>query len=749
MAPITLASGEKERFSHRANVLKSNATVRLTNVRVIVERDGAKSFSVKLRTITGVQSSGTDCSMKITFTVTLKKGNSSTKALKILFTSPSAATDREHWLRALQPYIPPPPPPPPPHLSEKTLRLRASLLARDPEIKKAHTEMVVSNLISEEDFWRTRQRDLIRQDMNQQQQADSGDAKVEDATRGVVTANRMYHIFQKYPSVKKAYHNNVPHVISEHDFWSRFFQYEAQMQRTREVRERVEKQQRSTVAAGAVAVAAAGAGVGAGAGASADASTGATAMSSSSSSHTMRVSRDSITTSSMSVDGAIDLTTTSTGAATAHQTADASPVRTPATAFDRMQLKLFSDVDFDDTDAEAMRKRNALRGKVQDLVNVDPQVDLTSADSAVEDVTQTEEKLTTDPDLQRKSMIKERLLQGYNDYGMNVVAALSRPSDTSSTSITHAVLRSEDGSIMSSSQTASRQQQAISRSMELLDLQDVREPEIVALDIHDRTGYFSAFSGQVRNKRNAILDSDDDGDGDDDDDVDDMEDQNDSKRMLDLRVLGDTTVETLSKADEAIVWIKAQLLNEWHAQDKKGACRIDHSKVVDSTAASKVLVAISQQSKGLARATEAQQHAMVSQNRPAQHRIFSMHGKNDLIMSDEFKQLMLTLYRCAKELLRHWWSCFPPKPHQKTKSDRLSRAIDTLYSKVQRIRRDLNRSDNAAYAKVLKCIITPLEQVFRCAEQANASRKRKADAALGHISSTDATPSAAKRSHIA
>ncbi|KAJ3101341.1 RNA polymerase II transcription factor B subunit 1 [Phlyctochytrium planicorne] len=116
-------------------------------------------------------------------------------------------------------------------MSQADIQVRQTLLTKNKELGKLHKDLVLSGLLSEEEFWQNRQSLLITQAfaLSQKKGTSSGSlADVKPSADGsdlkyTLTPDIKHSIFIQYPSVQKAFAENVPTMISEKDFWQKFF----------------------------------------------------------------------------------------------------------------------------------------------------------------------------------------------------------------------------------------------------------------------------------------------------------------------------------------------------------------------------------------------------------------------------------------------------------------------------------------------------------------------------------------------
>ncbi|KAJ1730693.1 RNA polymerase II transcription factor B subunit 1 [Coemansia sp. Benny D160-2] len=114
--------------------------------------------------------------------------------------------------------------------SAEEIKLREEVLAKNIELSKVHKSLVVSGLISEDEFWSTRKHILETQAIQSQLRKGETSAWL-DLTpstqesgnfKYTITPNIARRIFKEFPQVKRAYVDNVPHKVSEKVFWKRF-----------------------------------------------------------------------------------------------------------------------------------------------------------------------------------------------------------------------------------------------------------------------------------------------------------------------------------------------------------------------------------------------------------------------------------------------------------------------------------------------------------------------------------------------
>ncbi|KAJ1963348.1 RNA polymerase II transcription factor B subunit 1, partial [Dipsacomyces acuminosporus] len=114
--------------------------------------------------------------------------------------------------------------------SADEVKLRQDVLSKNAELAKLHQSLVLSGLISEDEFWSTRKHILethaIQLQLRKGESSTWLDLAPDTQDGGnfkyTITPNIARRIFKEYPQVRKAYMDNVPHKIGEKQFWKRF-----------------------------------------------------------------------------------------------------------------------------------------------------------------------------------------------------------------------------------------------------------------------------------------------------------------------------------------------------------------------------------------------------------------------------------------------------------------------------------------------------------------------------------------------
>ncbi|KAJ2618100.1 RNA polymerase II transcription factor B subunit 1 [Coemansia sp. RSA 1365] len=114
--------------------------------------------------------------------------------------------------------------------SAEEVKLRQEVLSKNADLTRVHKSLVISGLVSEDEFWSTRKHILETYAIQSQLRKGESSTWLDLTPTTHETGNFKYtitpsvarRIFKEYPQVKRAYVDNVPHKLTEKLFWKRF-----------------------------------------------------------------------------------------------------------------------------------------------------------------------------------------------------------------------------------------------------------------------------------------------------------------------------------------------------------------------------------------------------------------------------------------------------------------------------------------------------------------------------------------------
>ncbi|KAJ3277074.1 ERMES complex Ca(2+)-binding regulatory GTPase gem1 [Terramyces sp. JEL0728] len=117
-------------------------------------------------------------------------------------------------------------------LDKVQIESRKTILKSDNNFEFLHKELVISGILSEQEFWQNKQGLLAQKEHQISQKKGTtsillADVKPVDADgsdlKVVVDADIIHSIFTEYPGIEKAYKENVPDKMKEDEFWKEYF----------------------------------------------------------------------------------------------------------------------------------------------------------------------------------------------------------------------------------------------------------------------------------------------------------------------------------------------------------------------------------------------------------------------------------------------------------------------------------------------------------------------------------------------
>lgn len=119
-------------------------------------------------------------------------------------------------------------------MANKDLEEKNRIFKEKPELYQLYKDLVVSQIITSEEFWESQKLKMKKQCSNTEEQevgiASGFLAELKPDMHGCnelrfnLTADNINAIFKMYPGVKKRYVQTVPSEVTEKEFWSEFFQ---------------------------------------------------------------------------------------------------------------------------------------------------------------------------------------------------------------------------------------------------------------------------------------------------------------------------------------------------------------------------------------------------------------------------------------------------------------------------------------------------------------------------------------------
>lgn len=112
----------------------------------------------------------------------------------------------------------------------KDLEEKNKIFQEKPELYQLYKELVVSNIITAQEFWENQKVNIKAEAVKQEVGIASGvlaemkpDMHGCNELRFNLTADTIEAIFKMYPAVKQKFVSQVPHEVTEKEFWTEFF----------------------------------------------------------------------------------------------------------------------------------------------------------------------------------------------------------------------------------------------------------------------------------------------------------------------------------------------------------------------------------------------------------------------------------------------------------------------------------------------------------------------------------------------
>ncbi|GFT33683.1 general transcription factor IIH subunit 1 [Nephila pilipes] len=209
---------------------KVDGTLYLMNERIAWMPNGKDTFSISHKYADiKMQKISPDGKSKVQLQVVLHSGDNTT----FHFVNPMGANwqlqDRNGVKELLQQLLPKFK-----RKINKELEEKNNILANDPVLFQLYRDLVATQVITADEFWANYvKKPAQNQTANSEQETGVsgsfliGIAPQTDGSCGIkynITSEIIDSIFRTYPAVKRKHMENVPHKISESEFWTKFFQ---------------------------------------------------------------------------------------------------------------------------------------------------------------------------------------------------------------------------------------------------------------------------------------------------------------------------------------------------------------------------------------------------------------------------------------------------------------------------------------------------------------------------------------------
>ncbi|XP_054710807.1 general transcription factor IIH subunit 1-like [Uloborus diversus] len=209
---------------------KNDGTLYLMNERIAWMTDGKDTFSISHKYADiKMQKISPDGKSKVQLQVVLHSGDNTTFHFVNPMGTNSQLQDRNNVKEYLQQLLPKFK-----RKIHKELVEKNNILANDPVLFQLYRDLVATQVITADEFWANyAKKPNQNSTVNSEQLVGVsgsfliGIAPQTDGSCGIkynITPEIIDSIFRTYPAVKRKHMENVPHKISESEFWTKFFQ---------------------------------------------------------------------------------------------------------------------------------------------------------------------------------------------------------------------------------------------------------------------------------------------------------------------------------------------------------------------------------------------------------------------------------------------------------------------------------------------------------------------------------------------
>lgn len=208
---------------------KNDGTLYLMNERIAWMPDGKDTFTISHKYADiKMQKISPEGKSKVQLQVVLHSGDTTTFHFVNPMGTNSQLQDRNSVKELLQQLLPKFK-----RKINKELEEKNNILASDPVLFQLYRDLVVAHVITADEFWAnyvkkpSQKTPTVEQEIGVSGSFLIGIAPQTDGSCGIkynITPEIIDSIFRTYPAVKRKHMENVPHKISESEFWTKFFQ---------------------------------------------------------------------------------------------------------------------------------------------------------------------------------------------------------------------------------------------------------------------------------------------------------------------------------------------------------------------------------------------------------------------------------------------------------------------------------------------------------------------------------------------